>query len=805
MLDESPDYVVLYGSDAEIKTLVTQSPRLHLDNNGVVLLSDRFIAKFYTPDCLTDKMKTIEIAQSLGIRIPKIIRAIQHPDVTFLVMERVEGQTLEDAWAGLSWYSSLRLAFQLRRFVSLMRSITSDTAGSIVTGECRSFWLDDRFGLPARATVGYVMEFLAFWTGFRSIKHEYKKSSRDHAVLKRSSDLQVKSFVLTHHDLAPRNIMVDKLGDAWLIDWDLAGYYPIYFEYASMSNFRIPESWGYFGRLRWWIVTWLAAGRYEKQSKQLWAIRTKLQRFPVGRRLNIKANVTQPRLEQALASSESSDSSLHSMMGSHSDTDGYDVIIIGAGVSGINAAYRLQTELPGCRLVILEARASIGGTWDLFRYPGIRSDSDIFSFGFAWRPWYRSELLAHGRDIKQYMVDAARDTGIDKHIRYHHKVLSANWVSKERAWELLVQEPGRTEAAVYRGQFVFLGTGYYNYEQPRQTTIPGLETFQGNIIHPQFWPKDYDYTDKEMVVIGSGATAVTIVPSVAEKVKRVTMLQRSPTYMFPLASRSRVRSFLFAVLPGALMHRINRVTWILFAYLLTVWCAHYPAAVARYIRKRTVAALPAGYAWDPHFKPRYKPWEQRLCVVPDGDIFAAIRSSKAVVVTDTIETVTADAIRLSSGQRLPADVIVTATGIQLLFAGGIRFTLDGGAPLDAARKVVWNAAMIQDLPNTVFAIGYLKSGAWTLGADCAARLLIRLMREARTRGARMVTPRLDEDGGREMARRPLWGILTSTYLEGYEKAFPQTGTGIWCNRENYIKDMYAARWGDIQTGLCFEE
>ncbi|KAM3503460.1 hypothetical protein MY11210_008715 [Beauveria gryllotalpidicola] len=486
-----------------------------------------------------------------------------------------------------------------------------------------------------------------------------------------------------------------------------------------------------------------------------------------------------------------------------SDTDNYHVIIIGAGVSGINAAYRLQSQMPGCRLIVLEARASMGGTWDLFRYPGIRSDSDIFSFGFAWSPWYRTELLAHGGEIKQYMMDAAKRTGIDKYIRYRHKVLSANWLSKEQTWKLSVQEPGQTDPVVYSGRFVFLGTGYYNYEQPRQTTIPGLENFKGKIIHPQFWPEDYDYSKKEMVVIGSGATAVTIVPSVADKVKGVTMLQRSPTYMLPIANHSKVRDFLLAILPKTIIHKINRATWILTAYLLAVWCAYYPAAVARYLRKHTIKLLPEGYAWDPHFKPRYKPWEQRLCVVPDGDIFAAIRSSKAAVVTDTIQTVTADSIQLTSGKRLPADVIVTATGIQLLFAGGIQFTIDG-APFDASSKFVWNAAMVQDLPNTVFSLGYLKSGSWTLGADCAVQLLIRLIKETQKRGAGVVSARIDDDTREKMVSRPLWGILKSTYLQGYETEFPQTGTGIWCHRDNYIKDMYAARWGSIDTGLYFE-
>ncbi|KAK2594847.1 hypothetical protein QQS21_007435 [Conoideocrella luteorostrata] len=244
-----PNDIILYGSDAEIKALISQSPRLER-HNGIVLLSSRFFAKAYRPDCLADTIKAIEIARALGIRTPQLIRLIPCPDVDLLVMERIEGRTLEDSWPGLGWHASLRLALQLRRFVSLTRSISSDSAGSLVTGSCRSFWLDDRFGLPARATVRCVMDFLAFWANFRSIRHEYKKSTHDQAALKPSLDLEAKTFVLTHHDLAPRNIMIDASGDAWLLDWDLAGYYPIYFEYASMSNFKVPESWSFWARLR---------------------------------------------------------------------------------------------------------------------------------------------------------------------------------------------------------------------------------------------------------------------------------------------------------------------------------------------------------------------------------------------------------------------------------------------------------------------------------------------------------------------------------------------------------------------------
>lgn len=475
-----------------------------------------------------------------------------------------------------------------------------------------------------------------------------------------------------------------------------------------------------------------------------------------------------------------------------------DVLIIGAGFSGINAAYRLQTDVPGTSYKILESRDSIGGTWDLFRYPGIRSDSDIYSFGFFWSPWYRNETLAHGWDIKKYMQDSAVAQGIDKHIQYRHKAISANWISKESRWEVLVQDGAHEQPVLYRTQFIFLGTGYYNYEKPRQTSIPGIDNFQGKIIHPQFWPEDYDYTGKNVAVIGSGATAITIVPVMAEKANKVTMVQRSPTYLLPIANRSWLRTFLSAVLPRRISHKINRSAWIFVTYLMTVLCANFPGIMRRLILRGNQKLLPPNVPLDPHFSPRYKPWDQRLCVCPDGDFFAAIRSNKAAVVTDTIKTITSDSIQMTSGEELPADVIVTATGIQLLFAGGIQLTIDD-EPFDVSKKLVWNAAMIQDLPNVAFSLGYLKSGSWTLGADCAAQLLIRLMQRLKRRNQNVFVPYLE--GSTQMETKPLWGLLNSTYLKGYEHCFPQTGTGIWCNRAHPIKDMYAAKWGGIETGL----
>ncbi|KAI8623357.1 hypothetical protein F5Y19DRAFT_458923 [Xylariaceae sp. FL1651] len=475
----------------------------------------------------------------------------------------------------------------------------------------------------------------------------------------------------------------------------------------------------------------------------------------------------------------------------------FDVVIIGAGISGINAAYRIQTQgPPGLKYVILEGRDSIGGTWDLFRYPGIRSDSDIFTFGLPWSPWDRAESLAAGNQIKDYLIRSAQSAGIDQHIYYHHKVEAADWRSAEQSWLLTVCVPGREKPFAFWSRFVLLGTGYYDYETPLQTTIPGIERFQGKVIHPQFWPEDYDYTGKDVVIIGSGATAVTILPSISSKAKRVTMLQRSPGYIFSLPSSSLFASLLFAILPAYTAHSLNRVIWLFRSYLTTAFCKFCPGLAKRFIKYVTLRQLPPDIKWDPHFNPRYNPWEQRFCACLNGDFFAALRSGKAIVVTDRIKTVTQSSIELESGAVLHPNVIITATGLKLKFGGGIQFSLDG-QQFSTADKFAWKAAMLQDVPNLIFMTGY-ENASWTLGADVSIQLFLRLLRLVEQHKAKVIVPKLSEPSA--MEEKPMMN-LKSTYVITAGKVFPKGGTGQWSPKTNYFADMAGAKWGDITTDL----
>ncbi|KAH8812173.1 putative flavin-binding monooxygenase [Xylogone sp. PMI_703] len=473
-----------------------------------------------------------------------------------------------------------------------------------------------------------------------------------------------------------------------------------------------------------------------------------------------------------------------------------DVIIIGAGISGINTAYRVKHEAPaGTSYIIFENRGQIGGTWDLFRYPGIRSDSDIYTFGFAWKPWTDKKPLAAGEKIRSYMNEAAREQGIMENIRFHHQVLAMDWSSDRSVWSVTVQNDNG-ETRVYHSHFVVLGTGYYNYETPLNAAIPGIESFKGDIIHPQFWPESLDYTDKTMVIIGSGATAVSIFPSVVEKVKRVTMLQRSPTYIVPLPSKNTWGQFFRSFLPLPLARRANRVAWILWGSYFYYFCHFFPNAVRKALQSASIKELPKSVSWDPHFKPRYNPWEQRLCVCPDGDFYAAIRTGKGEIITDTIKQVTEHEIQLDSGAVLKPDIIVTATGLKLRFGGDIKISIDG-APVDISSKFAWKGAMIQDVPNLIYVFGYLNA-SWTLGADVAAKLLTRLLRQLKKQNGRAATPRLQNS--EELKDLPVMKF-SSTYWKEATRIFPRSAKGQWKANWNYMVDMYGAKYGDVSTGL----
>ncbi|KAI9658279.1 MAG: hypothetical protein M1821_002412 [Bathelium mastoideum] len=474
----------------------------------------------------------------------------------------------------------------------------------------------------------------------------------------------------------------------------------------------------------------------------------------------------------------------------------WDVVIIGAGISGINSAYRVQTQLPSKSYTILEARGGIGGTWDLFKYPGIRSDSDLHTFGFPWRPWQEQKVIADGASIVKYVRETASMFGIDQHIQYHHKVTSMDWSSDEQSWTLTVLVDD--EEKYFHAKFIILSTGYYDYAEPMPATIPGMENFQGTVVHPQFWPEDLDYTGKKMVIIGSGATAVTLLPSLAEKASHVTMLQRSPGYLLSLPNPGG-ESPPSRFVPRWLAAKLNRLRFLVVPFLFFHFCKAFPGAARKLLRAATSRQLPTTIPHDPHFEPAYNPWEQRMCVCPNGDFYKSLRKGRADIATGTIRSVGAHGITLDSGQELDADIIVTATGLKIQLAGGAKVATDH-APLDPARKFLWQGVMLQDMPNAAFVIGYTNA-SWTLGADATALLVCRLLKLMERRRASSVVPRLEDPASLE--KRSVLN-LSSTYVMRALDQMPMAGDkGPWKARDNYFTDLWKAKFGDIQTGLQF--
>lgn len=482
------------------------------------------------------------------------------------------------------------------------------------------------------------------------------------------------------------------------------------------------------------------------------------------------------------------------------EVETHEVIIIGAGISGVNFAYRLQERVSSdLDYIILEGRDTVGGTWDLFKYPGIRSDSDLYTFSFAWNPWTGDKSIAEGGLIWEYIRDSAAKFGIDKHIRFRHHVSRAEWSSEEHAWTLRATVQGVEKT--FRARYVLFGTGYYDYETPLQTTIPGIEDFGGKVIHPQFWPEDLDYSNKNVVIIGSGATAITLLPSIAEKAAHCTMLQRSPSYILSQPSEDKLEKLIRAVSPSFLAQRLVRVKWLLLPWLLNTICTYFPNAARNLITAATKKQLPPNLPYDPHFKPRYNPWEQRLCFCPNGDFYAALRSGKASIATDTIASVTKNSIKLASGQELHPDIIVTATGLKMRLAGGARISVDDEqAPLALNTKFMWKSVMLQDLPNAFFSIGYVNA-SWTLGADAAAYTVCRVINQAAKAGAAAVVPRAPE--GVQMREIPVMN-LRSTYIQKARDVVPKAADRKqWRPRKSYFSDMWEAMFGDVTSELEF--
>ncbi|MEU6563782.1 flavin-containing monooxygenase [Nocardia nova] len=457
-----------------------------------------------------------------------------------------------------------------------------------------------------------------------------------------------------------------------------------------------------------------------------------------------------------------------------------DVVIVGAGLSGIGAGYRVQTELPGTSYAILEAREALGGTWDLFRYPGIRSDSDMFTLGYPFEPWRDAKSIADGPSILRYITETARRHGIDKHIRFGTKVVAAQWSSADARWTLTLDEGGRTRTL--RCRFLYSCSGYYDYDQGHSPEFPGVESFAGTMVHPQFWPEDLDYADKKVVVIGSGATAVTLVPAMAEKAGLVTMLQRSPTWISAVPGRDKQADKIRELLPAGLAHRVIRTKNILFNVGFYQYCRRRPQAARKLLTGLTTRILKDEKLVAEHFTPEYNPWDQRLCAVPDADFFKAMRKGKAEVVTDHIDSFVPEGIRLRSGKVLPADIVVSATGLKLLAFGGISLEVDG-EPVNLSDRFVWQGTMLTGVPNFAVCIGYTNA-SWTLRADLTSRLVCKVIAHADRRGYDAVVPEPQAD----LTERPLLD-LASGYIQRSIGDFPRQGDRHpWKVRQNYLLD-----------------
>jgi monooxygenase len=481
--------------------------------------------------------------------------------------------------------------------------------------------------------------------------------------------------------------------------------------------------------------------------------------------------------------------------GSEHSSEHVDVLVVGAGLSGIGAAWRLRHERPGTSYAILEARDAIGGTWDLFRYPGVRSDSDMFTLGYPFRPWHGSRTLASGEDIRAYVRDTARESGIDQHIRFRTRVVAASWSSAEARWTVRALVGG--EPRTYTCSFLYLCAGYYDYERGHQPDFPGVEDFGGRFVHPQFWPEDLDHTGKRVVVIGSGATAVTLVPAMAGSAAHVTMLQRSPSYLAVLPTTDGLADALRRRLPARLAHRLVRTKNILFTQAFYQLARRRPERVKRLLRGIALRFLKDPAYVDEHFTPRYEPWDQRLCVVPGGDFFRAITAGRASVVTDHIDRFVESGIRLASGEVLEADIVVSATGLSMLAFGGVELTVDG-EPVDLGNTLTYRGVMLGGVPNLAYCIGYTNA-SWTLRADLSSRYVCRLLTHMARHGYVSATPIAPAVA----QRRPLLD-LTSGYVQRAVDRFPKQGDrSPWTTRQNYLVDALASLRADIGRDMMF--
>jgi monooxygenase len=476
------------------------------------------------------------------------------------------------------------------------------------------------------------------------------------------------------------------------------------------------------------------------------------------------------------------------------ETEYFDILVVGSGLSGIGAGYYLQTQCPSKSFAILEARDAIGGTWDLFRYPGIRSDSDLYTFGFSFSPWRDDKAIADGPLIHDYLHKTVADYELNKRIRFQQKVIGANWNSDRLEWAVDVLAGQEGVPIQYKCKFLYLCTGYYDFDEGYLPSWPGVESFKGRLVHPQHWPEDLDYSGRHVVVIGSGATAVTLVPAMAQSAAHVTMLQRSPTYIVALPAKDRIANWLRRNLPARLAHGLARWKNILLTMFFYNMARIRPHGTKKEILRLAKESLPPEFEAERHLSPRYNPWDQRLCLVPDGDLFKAIRSGRALIVTCEIETFTETGIRTRSGEELNADIIVTATGLKLKLMGGMQLALDG-KPVDLSKSYIYKGMMLSDVPNFAFSMGYTNA-SWTLKCELIARYFCRIVNHMQRRDFAAVTPEVHGDVGEAPAVN-----LTSGYIQRALAHLPKQGTRKpWKLYQNYALDLLSLKYGSIEDG-----
>ncbi|MGH3981951.1 MAG: flavin-containing monooxygenase [Pseudonocardiaceae bacterium] len=472
--------------------------------------------------------------------------------------------------------------------------------------------------------------------------------------------------------------------------------------------------------------------------------------------------------------------------------DHVDVLIVGAGLSGIGAACHLRWRCPSKTFAILEARGKIGGTWDLFRYPGVRSDSDMFTLSYSFRPWTGAKAIVDGDSICRYIRETAHENGMDQHIRFQHRVVRAEWSSEDARWTVEARRTDTGESVVLTCSFLFGCSGYYRYDEGYTPQFPGIDRFTGQVVHPQQWPDDLDYAGKRVVVIGSGATAATLVPAMTDKAAHVTMLQRTPSYMLSLPATDVVADALRHRLPSKVAYPVIRWKNALLATLTFQLSRRAPGVIKALLRRGAAMQLPKGYDVGTHFTPQYNPWDQRLCLVPDGDLFKAIRSGRASVVTDRIEAFTEHGIRLASGAELEADIVITATGLNLLAIGGMALSVDG-ADIDLGRTVAYKGLMLSGVPNFALTLGYTHA-SWTLKGELVSEYVCRLLNHMDQRGYQVCTPLAPDTPQRE----PLIDLRAGYVLRSVAVLPKQGPAAPWRQYQNYPRDVLLLRHGPLE-------